>query len=68
MKKLVLLVTAAFLFTGAAFAFNCDNCKKGGGKECKKECGKECKDHEKKDAKTTKTATTTKATTTKPKA
>ncbi len=68
MKKLIVLATAAFLFTGVAFANNCDKCKKDDGKECKKACGKECKDHESKEAKTTKTTTTTKPATTKPKA
>jgi hypothetical protein len=60
MKKIIVLATAAFLFTGVAFAnYNCDKCKKGDGKECKKDC-KDCK----KDTKTT----TAKTTTTKPKA
>jgi hypothetical protein len=63
MKKIIVLATAAFLFTGVAFAnYNCDKCQKTGGKECKKDC-KDCKDH-KKEAKTT----TAKATTTKAKA
>jgi hypothetical protein len=60
MKKIIVLATAAFLFTGVAFANNCEKCKKGG-----KECGKECMKSEKKDCckKDAKTATATKTTT-----
>ena len=61
MKKIIVLATAAFLFTGVAFANNCDKCQKG-SKECMKGEKKDCC---KKDSKTT---ATTKTTTTKPKA
>ena len=57
MKKVFLLVTAAFLFTGFAFAQQGDGKKCGKGKECCKDM-KDCKMNgkdEKKDVKTTKT-------------
>jgi len=50
MKKVFLLVTAAFLVTGFAFAQDGKKCAKG--KDC---CSKDCKKDEKKDAKATKT-------------
>jgi hypothetical protein len=65
MKKVFLLATAAFLFTGFAFAHG-DGKKCGKGKDCckdSKECKMNCKD-EKKDAKA-ETKTTAKAGTTK---
>ena len=40
MKKLFMLATAAFLFSGVAFAH--DGGSKKSKKECKKECGKSC--------------------------
>jgi len=62
MKKVFMLATAAFLFTGIAFANG------GDGKKCSKDCckgGKECcKKDEKKDAKA-ETKTTAKAATKK---
>lgn len=45
MKKILTLATAAFLFTGVAFAHEGKNCckKEGEKKECcKKESGKDC--------------------------
>ncbi len=64
MKKVLVLATAAFLFSGVAFA-------SGDGKKCakSKECGKEMKDCKMKDGKDMKdcckkeTATATKTTT-----
>jgi len=58
MKKVFLLATAAFLFTGFAFAHEGDGKKCAKGKDC---CSKDCKKDDNKDAKATKT--TAKATT-----
>jgi len=53
MKKLLMLATAAFLFTGVAFAHEGDGKGKAKGKKCCKG-GKCCKDKDKKDGKTAK--------------
>ena len=50
MKKVFLLTTAAFLFTGMAFAHQGDGKKCAKGKDCCKDM-KECKMDMKKDAK-----------------
>ena len=42
MKKILLLATAAFLFTGAAFAQDKAEKKCAKGKECCKKEGKDC--------------------------
>ena len=52
MKKVFLLATAAFLFTGFAFAHQDDGKKCAKGKDC---CSKDCKKDDKKDIKATKT-------------
>ncbi len=61
MKKLFMLATAAFLFTGAAFAHDGKECEKGKGcckKEgtAKKECCKKGEKAKDKEAKTLKPA------------
>ncbi len=61
MKKVFLLATAAFLFTGVAFAHGGDGKKCAKGKECCKDM-KECKDKDMKDCKMGEKKTDAKAT------
>lgn len=66
MKKLVMLATAAMLFTGVAFAHGKEGkggcCSKDAKKECSKKDKKDCKDMKdckmKKETKETKTTET----------